>query len=278
MNKLKRFGNPRVAVPYFLVAAVFAAVIGVAAAAVPAIGVASAGDARHAAPAPGVVDAESVSAPAKPRKLEARRLDDGSVELSWRKPRGNAEIVGYKVTYSSPDLVEPVTETHTSGFTETPITNDKGRVTGVLVTLTKQVGADARIRYRVRAYNNQFDGAQSREARVPRIGKPAEISRRPSDDDAQISVCWSKATGEPTHYEIMRRLESEKASAMRVTATVADDGNDAANWRQCHVDAAAAADTEYVYKVRGAQGSWKGKPSSALRASHAGDTGDDAGE
>ncbi len=116
------------------------------------------------------------------------------------------------------------------------------------------MGADASIRYRVRAYNQYFDGAQSREARVPRIGKPAEISRDASDGNAQISVCWSKATGAPTRYEVMRRLESEKASAIRVIATVADDGNDSAAWRQCHVDATAAADTEYVYKVRGAHG------------------------
>ena len=73
----------------------------------------------------------------------------------------------------------------------------------------------------------------------------------------------------------MRRLESEKASAIRVIATVADDGNDSDTWRQCHLDAGAAADTQYVYKVRGAQGSWKGKPSAALRASYAAETSSD---
>lgn len=275
MEKLAFIRNPRVAVPYLLAAAVFAAVIGVAAAAVSTVGVASAGDARHVALAPTSIVPDAVAAPAKPRKLEAQRLDDGSVELSWRKPRGNAEIVGYKITYTAPYLDEPLTETYTSGFTETPITNDKGKVTGALVTLTKQVGGDASLRYRVRAYNDHFDGAQSREARVARIGKPAKIARRPSDDNARISVCWSKSAGEPTHYEIMRRLESEKASAIRVIATVADDGNDSDTWRQCHIDTGAAADTEYVYKVRGAQGSWKGKPSAALRASYAADNSND---
>ena len=267
MNKLKRFGNTRAAVTSFLVAAMFAAVIGVAATAGSSFGIVSAGDARQLASLPTAAGVESVSAPAKPRKLETQRLDDGSVELSWRKPRGNADIVGYKVTYTSPDFAEPITEVYSSGFTETPITNDKGRVTGVLVTLTKPVGADVRIRYRVHAYNEYFDGAQSREVRVPRIGKPAEISRSPDDENVQISVCWPKVTGEPTHYEIMRRLESEKASSIGVIATVADDGNDDASWRQCHVDATAAAETEYVYKVRGSQGSWKGNASSALSAS-----------
>ena len=274
MEKLAFIGNPRVAVPYFLAAAVFAAVIGVAATAVSTVGVASAGDARHVALMPTSVVAESAAAPEKPRKLTAQRLDDGSVELTWRKPRGNAEIVGYKVTYSSPNWEESYTEV-ADDLTETSITNEDGEVTGVLVTFVKQVAADASLRYRVRAYNDGGDGAQSRETRAPRIGKPADVSRRTSDENARISVCWSKSTGEPTHYEIMRRLKSDKASHIHVIATVEDDGNDSDGWQQCHLDGTAAADTKYVYKVRGAQGSWKGKPSAALQASYAADTSND---
>ena len=114
----------------------------------------------------------------------------------------------------------------------------------------RQVAPDASLRYRVWAYNDHFDGARSREARVARVGKPAKISRRPSDGNVRISVCWSKSAGEPTHYEIMRRLESEKASAIRVVATAADDGNDSNTWRQCHLDSTAATDTEYVQGAR----------------------------
>lgn len=279
MNRLKQLGNPRAAVPYFLVAAVFAAVIGVAvAAAVPAVGVASASDVQHAESPTKVGGTESVSAPKKPRSLKARRLDDGSVELSWKKPRGSAAIAGYKVTYMWKDLDEPVTEAYTSGFTETPITNDEGQVIDTQVKLIKQVGGNAKIRYHVRAYNEHFDGRLSREARVTRIGRPAEISRRPSDGDTRISVCWSKATGDPTHYEIMRRMASEGPGTMRVVATVADDGNDSATWRQCHLDTSAAADTNYLYKVRGSQGSWKGKKSAAMSAVRTDPESDDGGQ
>ncbi len=276
MGKLAFIGNPRVAVPYFLAAAMFAAVIGVAAATVSTVGVASAGDARHVAPAPTGVGAESASVPEKPRKLTAERLDDGSVKLTWRKPRGGADITGYKITFSTPDLAEPVTVTYDSGFTETPIINDKGRVTGVLVTLVKHVGGDFKVKYRVRAYNEQFDGAESKQVRVPRIAAPDELMRLNSDEDPHITVCWPFVSGEPTHYEVMRRLGSEKASSMRVIATVAEiDRENGDLTGQCYADNWTDADTEYVYKVRGVQGSWKGKPSPSLRAMRAAGNGVD---
>ena len=93
MKKLAFIGNARAAVPYFLAVAAFVAVIGRAVVASSTFRVASAGDARHVAPASPVVGTGSMSVPAKPRKLETGRLDGGSAEPTWQKPRGDAGIV-----------------------------------------------------------------------------------------------------------------------------------------------------------------------------------------
>lgn len=140
-------------------------------------------------------------------------------------------------------------------------------MTGVLVSLVKYVGGDFRVKYRVRAYNQHGDGSASKQVRVPRIGAPDELTRLNTEDDPYIKVCWSFATGEPTHYEIMRRLGSEKARSMRVVDTVAEIQSEHGHLTgQCYEDNWTVADTEYVYKVRGVQGHWKGKPSAPLRA------------
>lgn len=271
MERLRSLGNLRAAVPRLAAMAALAVVVGIAAAGTTTIGAASAGDVRFTEQQANVSGNDSLSAPAKPRKLEAQRLDDGSVGLTWRKPRGSADIVGYKVTYSSPDLAEPVTET--------PITNDKGRVTGVVVSLVKYVGGDFRVKYRVRAYNDEVEGAESKQVRVARIGAPEELTRFDDGDDPYIRVCWSSASGGATRYEIMRRMDSEKASSMRVVATVAETFSEyGATWRQCYMDNWTAADTEYVYKVRGVQGNWKGKPSSSLRAMRTSQTSNEVDE
>ena len=267
MKILRSLGNLPVSVPRLAAMATLAVAIGVAAAGVATSETASAGDARFTERATNVPASDSATTPAKPRKLTASRLDDGSVELTWRKPKGDVAITGYKITYTSPSSVGgSLTETITSGFTETPITNDKGRVTGVLVTFVKQVGADASIRYQVRAYNNEGDGVLSRQARAPRIGKPAEIFRWTGNLE-QMTICWSRSDGDPTHYEVMRRFEDSKPKSILVIATVADDSGTSDNSHQCYTDVSAAADVDYVYKVRGTQGDWTGRPSAALIAS-----------
>lgn len=120
MERLRSLGNLQAAVPRLAAMAALAIVVAIGAAGTATVGTASAGDARLAEQPTAAVGNDPVSAPKNPRKLEASRLDDGSVKLTWRKPRGSAEITGYRVTYSSPDLVEPVTETYTSRASPKP--------------------------------------------------------------------------------------------------------------------------------------------------------------